>query len=233
MPLRPEELAKTIELTLIEQGIGDGTLEHACAQAHEHHFASVCVGPDAVSRARDALRGTDVKVAAAVGFPHGGQSTKEKVATAAESVDAGAGELDLVLNGEALAAGEFLLVRDELVALVHSVRMRTVNAGRGYVLLKAVFDPTPLSDKAKRLLCRIIEAAGVDFASIASDGDGAGTPHEVELLRDYLSERVAVKASGAADSAGDVIELVNAGAGRIGTPYAVRVMQELATYRTA
>ena len=233
MALRPEELAKTIDLTLVDRTIGEGTLERACAQARDHHFASVCVLPEAVRPAKASLHGSDVKVAATVAFPGGDEPAKEKLSIAAECVEAGAGELDFVLNADALVAGDFLLVRDELVSLVQVVRMRTVNAGRAYVLLKAVFDPEPLADKAKRFLCRIIDAAGIDFVSVVSNANGAAALHEVELLRDYLSERVAVKVSGTAETAEDVLALVNAGAGRIGTPHAVQVMRDLATARSA
>ena len=225
MALRLEELAKTIDHTLLDAGATEADVDRLCDEALTYHFASVCVRPEHVARAAERLRGHDVKVSAAVGLPAGDEDARTKVDTARRCVDAGADEVDFVVNGAALAGGEFLLVRDELAAVQRALRMKSVNLGRGAVLLKVVLDPSPLGDKAKRLTCVILEGSGADFASVVTGPDGmGGGVHDVELIREYLPERVGVKASGTAATTEDVLALVNAGAGRIGTPSAVAVM---------
>ena len=226
MGLRPEELAKTIDHTLASGKASPADVERLCVQAQEHHFASVSVPPEHVTLAAEHLRGADVKVSAVIGFPNGAESIREKVEAAIGSLEDGAGELELVTNAPALAGGDFRLVRDELVALERAVRMRSVNAGRGAVLLKIAIDAAALSDKAKRLACRIVESAGADFVAVAACADdGFDGFHDVELLREYLSERVGVKAVGEIKTLEQAYALVNAGAGRIGTPAAVGIMQ--------
>jgi deoxyribose-phosphate aldolase len=225
MALRLEELAKTIDHTLLDASATEADVDRLCDEALLYHFACVCVRPEHVGRAAERLRGHDVKVSAAVGLPAGDRPAKAKVELALRCVDEGADELDLLVNGPALAEGDFLLVRDELVGVERALRMKSVNAGRGAVLLKVVVDPSLVGDKAKRLTCKIIESSGADFASVVTGPDGiAGGFHEVELIREYLSERVGVKASGGFATAAEALALVNAGAGRIGTPSAVSVM---------
>ena len=225
MALRPEELAKTIDHTMPPGKGSTAAIARLCEDAKAHHFASVSVPPEYVAAAAEHLRGADVKVSAVVGHPNGAQSIDAKIATVTRCLEEGAGELEFVTNGPALVGGDFRLVRDELAALDRAVRMRSVNVGKGAVLLKVAVAAGSIGDKAKRLTCRIVESSGADFVVVAARAeDGLDGFHDVELLREYLSERVGVKALGEISTAEQAYALVNAGAGRIGTPSAVGIM---------
>ena len=225
MALRPEDLAKTIEHTLLDEDATPAAIECLCDEARSHHVATVCVPPGHVDRAAELLRGDDVKVAALVGFPAGAASLAERVASVAAAIAAGADELDLVLNESALTSGDFRLVYEELSALVRTARLRSVNRAKGQPLLKVVADLSLLQDKAQRLVCRLIERSGADFAVVPlGPGSGAARFHEIELAREYLPERVGVKAWGAVATLDEALALVNAGAGRIGTAGASGIM---------
>jgi deoxyribose-phosphate aldolase len=224
MPLRLEELAKTIDHTLLDP---DGTAEDVdrlCDEAREHHVAAVCVLPEHVARAREGLRGCDVKVSTVVGLPHGAQHVREKVAGAEASVSAGARELSVVMNLEAMWRCRFPLVREELAAVVRAVRMRSVNSGRGQALVKVIFECGRLDDKLKQLACRIVQLVDADFAEIWCGGTDEALIYEVELMRERLPERVAVKATAQIGSAVLAHELVAAGAARLGTTDAVALL---------
>jgi deoxyribose-phosphate aldolase len=227
MALRLEELAKTIDHTLLDPEATDDDVDRICDEARQHHFAAVCVLPSHVPRAREALRGCDVKVSSVIGHPFGGGSLKEKVSTASACVAAGAHELGLVMNLEAMWRSEFPRVREELAAVVRSVRMLSVNGGRGFVLVKVILECERLDDKLKQLACRIVELVDGDFAETTADAT-AGAPqlYDVELLRERLPERVAVKATGRLESLEQAQELVTAGAARLGAPNAVAVLAE-------
>jgi deoxyribose-phosphate aldolase len=168
-----------------------------------------------------------VKVCAVVGYPEGAGAAKAKIAEAERCLDEGAGELEFALNVKAMLACDFELVRDELVAFARTVRMRTANGGRGAVVLKAVIGTGGLDDKRKKLACKIIELAGVDFAQTSANGAPVSV-HDVELLRDYLPEGVGVKASGGIETLDDVLAMINAGAGRAGSPAALEIMKRAA-----
>ncbi len=233
MALRLDELAKTIDHTLLRPTATVGDVDQLCEEAREYHFASVCVLPYHAAHAVDALRGCDVKVCPVVSFPFGADSTKAKIAGAEQAIAAGADELAVVASLPGLLSGDFRYVRDELVSLVRAVRVKSVNAGKGIVLLKAVVECTLLDDKLKKLVCKIAEDAGVDFVESSTGFSGAATTRDVELLRDCLPEAIGVKASGGIETAGDAEAMVGAGAGRIGTSNAVAIMRGFADPRRA
>ena len=223
MALRLEELAKTIDCTLLDPRAGRQAVEDVCLRSRDLHLASLCVLPQHVECAADCLRGSDVKVCAVVGYPEGASAAKAKIAEAERCLDEGAGELEFALNVRAMLACDFALARDELTAFARTVRMRSANGGRGAVVLKAVIGTGRLDDKRKKLACKIVELAEVDFAQTHSNGAPVAI-QDVELLRDYLPESVGVKASGGVESLDDALAMINAGAGRIGSPFALEIM---------
>jgi deoxyribose-phosphate aldolase len=232
MALRLEELAKTIDHSLLDPTATFQDVERTCEEARTHHFAAVCVLPSCVPLAADALRGCDVKVCTVVSYPFGADITKAKVAAAEACITAGADELDIVLNAGALLSGDFRYVRDELAALVRAVRVKSVNAGKGIVLLKVLLHSEQLDDKLKKLACKIVEDAGADFVeSATAHGNSATMIRDVELLRDTLPEAIGVKAAGGIDTPEAAEAVIAAGAGRIGTSHAVAVMSGFSRVR--
>jgi deoxyribose-phosphate aldolase len=227
MALRLEELAKTIDQTLLDPRATDPGIEDVCRRAREVHLASLCVLPPYVAAASEHLAGSDVKVCALVGYPDGAGGVKAKIAEAKRCLEHGAGELELALNVRAMLVDDFALVHDELTAFARSVRMRSANGGRGAVVLKGVIGTAHLDDKRKKLACKIVELAGIDFAQTGADG-AAATIHDVELMRECLPESVGVKAFGGIETLEDALAIVNAGAGRIGSAFALDIIGEAA-----
>ncbi|HMK92201.1 MAG TPA: deoxyribose-phosphate aldolase, partial [Thermoleophilia bacterium] len=170
---------------------------------------------------------SDVKVCTVVGFPFGADGMSAKVVAAEEAVALGADEVDVVICLPGLLSGDFTYVRKELAGVVRAVRVAGVNNGRGLVLIKTIIETCYLSNKLKKMACRIVEDAGADFVKTSTGFGSAGaTVPDVELLRDALSERVAVKASGGIRTCDDVTRMINAGAARIGTSAGAEIMRE-------
>jgi len=226
MALRLEELSKTIDQILRDPAAGSEEIADLCRQARERHVAAVCVRPAHVAAAVEELNGSDVKVCAVVGHPSGRARTATKIAEAQRALAEGAGELELVMNVGALRACDARLVRDELVSLARAVRLDSANSGRGAVLLKAVVGTAQLDDRLKKLAAKIVELAEFDFAQTGT-GFGAGdvTIQDVELLRECLPEHVGVKACGGVETLDEVVAMINAGAGRIGSTAAVEILE--------
>lgn len=224
MALRLEELAKTIDHTLLGPEEAAGDRDRRYEEARAHHLASVCVLPGDVARAAEALRACDVKVSASI--PLSGELAHACVA-------AGAAELDVALDVRALLAGDVWRVRDELRAVVRAASMCAVNAGRGQVLVKVALDCDRLDDKRKRLACALVDHVGADFASATTARTGIAALVEVELLRDALPDRVGVKAALEVRTAREASDLIGAGATRIGTPHGPAVLAGLADLRRA
>jgi deoxyribose-phosphate aldolase len=224
--LRVEELAKTIDSTLLDPTATQADVEQLCRDAIEHHFASICIFPYFVPQAQKLLRGYDVKVGTVISFPYGADTRRAKIAASENAVASGADELDVVMNIPAMLSGDFRYVRDELSSIVRSVRMKSVNIGRGLVLVKVVVEAYYLDEKLKRLVCKIVEDAGADFIKTSTGkAPGGATAKDVELFRDLLSENVGVKAAGGIRTADDAELMINAGAARIGTSHAVEIVK--------
>ena len=225
--MHAEELAKTIDHTLLRADATAHDVERLCREAVRYHFAAVCVFPHYVPLADGLLKRADVKVCTVISFPYGADDVRAKVAAAQDAIGKGADELDVVFNLPAMLSGEFGYVRDELAAVVRAARLKSVNTGRGHALVKAIIETCYLTNKMKRLACTILGQAGVDFAKTSTGiGPQGATLQDVELLRDCLDEHIGVKASGGIRTLTDVELMINAGATRIGTSNGVAIMQE-------
>lgn len=230
--MRVEELAKTIDSTLLDATSTSSAVEALCHDAVTYHLASVCVLPYFIPLARRVLQGHDVKVGTVVSFPTGADALRTKIVAAEQAVAAGADEIDMVLSIPALLSGDFRYVRDELRSVVRSVRMTSVNTGRGLVLVKANVEAYYLDDKLKRLVCKIVEDCGTDFITTSTGfAPGGATAKDVELFRDLLPESVGVNARGGIRTAEDAELMINAGAARIGTAHAVDIVRELSSHK--
>ena len=232
MALRIEELAKTLDHTLLQPDATRVDVERLCEEARQHHFAAVNVYPYYVPLAATLLKSHDVKVCTVISFPFGGDTTRTKVRAAENAVGIGADEVEFVINIGAMLSGNFRLVRDEIAAVVRAVRMKSVNVGKGLVLVKVILETTYFDKKLKKLACKMIEDGGADFVKTSTGyGPEGATVADVELLRDELSENIGVKAAGGIRTAEDAETMINAGAARLGTSRAVEIMNEFAEHR--
>jgi deoxyribose-phosphate aldolase len=225
--VQPEEIAKTIDHTLLRAEATASDVEQLCREAAAYHFAAVCIFPHYVSMAASLLKSTDVKTCTVISFPFGADTQRVKALAADHAVRQGADEVDVVMNISAFLSGEFGLVRDELAGVARAARVRGVNLARGQIIVKAIIETCYLDDKLKRLACRVCEQAGVDFVKTSTGvGPQGATVKDVELLRDCLDAHIGVKASGGIRTAADLERMVGAGAVRVGTSAGASIMRE-------
>ena len=227
MAMRVREFAKTVDHTLLKPDAKEQDIVRLCEEAARFHFAAVCVPPCYVRLAARELRGADVKVATVVSFPFGNDATAVKAAAVREAIIGGAAELDVVMNISKFLSGEFDYVADELASLTQEVSVVAMNNGLNDVVLKVIAETAYLSDKMKRLATQIVAASGADFIKTSTGFAPSGaTPEDVALLREEAPEGLAVKASGGIRTLEDALEILNAGASRLGMSSSVTVMEE-------
>jgi deoxyribose-phosphate aldolase len=225
--MRVREFAKTVDHTLLKPDATEGEVRRLCQEAAHYHFAAVCVLPCYVRLAARELRGTDVKVATVVSFPFGADTTAVKAAAVRDAIVGGASELDVVMNISRFLSGEFAYVAEELASLNGEVSAVAMNNGLNDAVFKVVIETAYLTDKMKRLAVQIVVASGADFVKTSTGfGPGGATTDDVALLREEAPERLAVKASGGIRTLEDALDLLNAGASRIGTSSSVQIMRE-------
>lgn len=188
-----------------------------CEQAAEHGFAAVCINPWHVSHAALLLKGTGVNVATVVGFPLGANTMASKAFEAGEAVANGAEEIDYVINIAALKEGMESYIAEEL----SNVRRAAEGA-----LLKVILETALLSDEEKRKGALIALDVGADMVKTSTGFSGGATVADVVLLRETVPQ-LGIKASGGIREASFALQLLAAGAVRLGTSNAVKILQQL------
>jgi deoxyribose-phosphate aldolase len=225
--MRVREFAKTVDHTLLEPDATEEQIVTLCGEASRYHFAAVCIPPCYVRLASRKLRSTDVKVATVVSFPFGNDATAVKTAAVREAITRGASEIDVVMNISKFLSGEFDYVADELASLTQEVSVVAMNNGLNDVVMKVIIETAYLTDKMKRLATQIVASSGADFVKTSTGfGPGGATPEDVALLREEAPEGLAVKASGGIRTLEEALEILNAGASRLGMSASVAVMEE-------
>jgi deoxyribose-phosphate aldolase len=159
------ELAvRMIDLTTLEGKDTEGKVRALCAKGMRPDpadpgvpsVAAICIYPALIAVAKEALRGSTVKVASvATGFPSGQTFTDVKLAEVRGAVEAGADEVDMVIDRGAFLAGDYATVFDEIVA---------VRAAAGEAHLKVILETGELEtfDNVRRASI-LAMAAGADF----------------------------------------------------------------------
>lgn len=227
MAMRVREFAKTVDHTLLKPSATEKEIFTLCGEAVEYHFAAVCIPPCYVRRAAKELRGVDVKVATVVSFPFGADTVPAKAASVRDAITGGASELDIVMNISRFLSGDFNYVAEELSSLNQEVSVVAMNNGLNDIVVKIIIETAYLDEKTKRLATQIVASSGADFVKTSTGfGPGGATPEDVAILREEAPEGLAVKASGGIKSLDDALEMLNAGASRLGMSSGVSIMKE-------
>lgn len=202
------KLAKLIDHTLLKPDASVAAITKLCEEAKENHFASVCVNPGFVPLAAKLLKGSDVKVCTVVGFPLGATLPESKAYEAKLAVEAGAEEVDMVLNISMAKEHDYKYVEDEIRLVKESCEGR---------LLKVILETCLLTDEEIVETSKASKRAGADFVKTSTGfSKGGATVHAVSLMRQTVGNDLGVKASGGIHTREEALAMVEAGASRIG-----------------
>ncbi len=217
------DIATYIDHALLKPTATFQEVEKWCQEAWQYNFPAVCIYPVAVRQAADLLHGKDTQVCTVIGFPTGATTSANKLYEAQEAVENGATELDVVINLGWLKAGQSELIYREIAEIC---------AETGQTI-KAILETSVLTNTEKRLAAEICMDAGVAYLKTSTGWFGGATLEDVRLLRDITRGQIGIKASGGIKTIESAIELIKAGATRIGTSHGidlVRQQDELISY---
>ena len=213
-------IARSIDHTLLKPDATRVQIEQLCAEARRLRFAAVCVNPTWVPLCARLLVGSGVAVCTVVGFPLGATLTAVKAFEAQQAIDMGAAEIDMVLNIGALKSSNHDLVRDDIRAVAQVCHA-------GAALLKVIIETALLSDDEKIVACRLAQKAGADYVKTSTGfGPGGATAHDVALMRSTVGPHLGVKAAGGIRTLADALQMIAAGATRIGASAGVQIVDE-------
>ncbi|WP_049998125.1 deoxyribose-phosphate aldolase [Halococcus sediminicola] len=197
--------AASIDHTVLGPETTPTDVERVLGEAAEYGM-NACIPPCFLDSAEGA-----VTVATVIGFPHGQHAPEAKREEAVAAWEAGADELDVVINVGRLRAGEDERVTEELADVVAAVP----------VPVKVIIEAPLLSDDEKRRACECAVDADADFVKTATGFEGGATVEDVELMSEYLP----VKASGGIGSSEKATKMLSAGAERIGASSGVALVE--------
>jgi deoxyribose-phosphate aldolase len=213
-------IARMIDHSLLHPAMSDEELAAACRLAREWAVASVCVKPYLVAQARTLLEGSGLKVGTTVGFPHGSHTIPTKMAEAKAAVDAGAQEMDMVINIGKAKSGDWKYLEEEIGGVVNTGH----EAG---ALVKVILQNRELTDEEKRRLCRICRAGRADFIRNSTGyGGGAPTDEDLQLMLEEAAGNMGVKAAGGLQSYAQALHLRDLGIQRIGARDTAQILRE-------
>ncbi len=219
MKFTKELLASYIDHTLLKPNATPEDVKRLCEEAKKYKFHSVCVNPYFVSLAKEELKGTGIKVVSVVGFPLGSTFKEVKVLEAKKCCEAGADEIDMVMNLAAFKSGNYDYVEEEIREVVEEVKPRIV---------KVIIETCYLSPEEKRIAAEIVMRAGAHFVKTSTGfGPEGAKVEDVKFLKSIVGDRIGIKASGGIRDAKKAIQMIEAGATRIGASHGVEIVESL------
>lgn len=213
------ELSKYIDHTLLKADATVEQIQTLCQEAIDYNFMSVCINPVHIPVAKKAIGDSDVKICTVIGFPLGANTTSVKVYEAKQAVEAGATEVDMVINIGAAKAGDWSTVEND----IHAV----VDAMPANVIVKVIIETSLLTDAEKTLASQAAQRAGTNFVKTSTGfSTGGATLDDVRLMRQVVGPDLGVKASGGVSNYAEAIAMIEAGATRIGASKGIAIVTQ-------
>ena len=209
-------LRSRIDHTILKSDATKEQVIKLCKEALEHGFYAVCVNSSRVEVAKELLDGTNVKIAAVVGFPLGAGTAESKGFETSEAIWAGADEIDMVINIGKLKDKDYDAVKHDINTVVRESKGRPV---------KVILETCLLTNEEKVKACELSVAAGARFVKTSTGFSTSGaTVDDIKLMRATVGPIIGVKASGGVKDTATAGAMVAAGATRIGTSSGIAIV---------
>ncbi|MDD2421545.1 MAG: deoxyribose-phosphate aldolase [Heliobacteriaceae bacterium] len=213
------QVAGKIDHTLLDPAATGSRMVNLCREAVQYGFGTVCVHPVWVATCTRLLAGTGVKVATVIGFPLGATLPRVKAFEAGEALLAGAVELDMVMNIGWAKEGSWSAVEADISGVVQAARKVPDS------LVKVILETSLLTHSEISEACRRAMAAGADYVKTATGfGAGGATVEHIGLMARTGGGRLKVKAAGGIRTAQTAVQMLNAGADRLGTSAGLAIL---------
>lgn len=209
------DITPYIDHTLLNQTATPEQIQQYCHEAERYKFASVCVFPSYVKFVKELLQGKSPKVCTVIGFPTGATTSKVKLYEAQEAVENGATELDVVINLSWLKTGKTEELHREIAEICEETGQT----------VKAIIETSVLTEEEKCLAVEVLMDTGIAYIKTSTGWYGGATVADIELIKSVTKGRIGIKASGGISTYQQAVDLIVAGATRLGTSRAVDILK--------
>lgn len=195
-------------------------VEKICSEAMQYGFAAVCIPPLFVTKAKQLVKDSKLKVATVIGFPFGYNAIEAKVAEIVLAMVDGADELDMVINISAIKNNDWNFIANEINTIMPIVKSKSK-------IIKVIIESGILTDDEIIKCCDIYGMAAVDYVKTSTGyAEKGASVHAVKLIRRHLADSIKIKASGGIKTYAFAKELIDAGADRLGCSSSVQIVKE-------
>ena len=217
------KLASMLDHSVLRPESTDEDVKKACGLAIDLGVAAVVVNPSHIPIVAANLKGSTVKTCSVISFPFGLSTTEAKLAEARDVLARGAEEIDVVMNFSALRSGRDDYVLGEIRSLTDLAK-----SGAKRVLVKVILETCYLNEGEKRRACLLAVSGGADFVKTSTGfGPAGATVEDVRLMKQIVGPRVGVKAAGGIRTAQQALQMIEAGADRIGTSSSASILEAM------
>ena len=215
-----KNFSKLFDHTCLKADATEQDMIKLCKEAADHEFAMVAINPAQTQRCKELLKGTNVHVGAAIGFPLGQTPIAVKVFETQNAIENGADEIDYVINITELKEKNYDYIRREMESIVEICR-------KNNVISKVIFENCYLTEEEKRILCEIALDVKPDFIKTSTGfGTSGARVEDVKLMKSIVKDAVKVKAAGEIRDLDTCMKMIEAGAERIGTSSSIKILEE-------
>jgi deoxyribose-phosphate aldolase len=217
--LKQKDLARLIDHTLLRPEANYEDIKRLCEEALKFGFYSVCINPCFIKLAKELLKNSDVRVTTVIGFPLGMTLTEVKVYEAMNASLIGADELDIVINIGALKSGDWHTVRKDISDVITATKDR---------IHKVIIETCLLNNDEKRKVVEIALEARPEFIKTSTGfGLSGAQVKDIKLIKKMVGDAMGIKAAGGIRTLKQVLNMLEAGATRIGTSAGIKIIREL------
>lgn len=216
-----QQISQLIDHSLLRPELTTADVRNGLETAISYQVKTVCVRPSDLELAVSQLKDSPVLPTSVVSFPHGADTTGQKVSQTKQLIDIGARELDIVLNINRLISGDLEYVENELQTLTNIAHEKQV-------LVKIIFENCYLNEQQKIAACRICSNVGVDFVKTSTGfGSGGAEDQDLILMREHSAPQIGLKAAGGIRSLKRLYEVKQLGCSRVGCTATASILDEL------
>ena len=224
MAIKPRDMAKMIDHTNLSPTATVDDIKKLCKEAKENDFASVCVNPIYVPLSAKLLEESSVKVCTVVGFPLGANTTEVKSYETRNAIKNGAQEIDMVMNIGAFKSGAYEIFKSDIKAVVDATKKAGVSSD---IIVKVILECCYLDEEEIVKACEIVKDSGADFVKTSTGfGNYGARVEDVGIMRKTVGRDIGVKASGGIKNFEQALEMLDAGANRIGASSGVTIVTD-------
>lgn len=204
-----------IDHTLLKADARKDEVKKIVEETLEYNFKSICVNSSYVSMIRNMDK--DIRITSVVGFPLGAVAIEAKAFEAQIAIEDGADEIDMVINVGRLKDKDYSYVKKD----IEYMRKKTLGK-----TLKVIIETCLLTDEEKIKACELSKEAGADFVKTSTGfSTGGAKKEDVALMRKTVGEEMGVKASGGIHTYDQALEMINAGASRLGCSASIAIVE--------